>query len=348
MGINLKTGKPFHRGAKKSPRHKLLAASPHRVTSSPPPQFAFVPKQLDMWGNDQYGDCVSAEEAFAKACYSPEIFIPTQTVTSWAQAGGFLNGADLTSVMDAMKQAGFVVGQQMYNDGPYTGVDYSNETVLQSALSQGPVKIAIDANALPSGAGNQQGWVGTGGSPGQFGNTDHCVAICGYGPASWLFQQLGIPLPAGLSSGYLLYTWSTIGFVDHAWIMSTCVEAWLRNPTTVGVPPLPGPTPPPVPPTPPSPPSNLAVATLTTSVPPGTYPVLDSTGVSYGTLTVTVTVPPGTYPQGTTPTPTTVGTIQFSLATAAGTYHFPGLGSLSLSSAVTAGETLSFSLPAGR
>ena len=43
-----------------------------------PAQFAYVPKQLSMWGNDQYGDCVSAEEAFAKACYSPEIFIDDQ------------------------------------------------------------------------------------------------------------------------------------------------------------------------------------------------------------------------------------------------------------------------------
>jgi hypothetical protein len=49
-------------------------------------------------------------------------------------------------------------------------------------------------------------------------------------------------MPAGApANGY--YTWSTIGVVDHAWIMSTCVEAWTRQPTTVGVPPLPGPTP---------------------------------------------------------------------------------------------------------
>lgn len=242
----------FKRGARKSPRHKLLAATPHR-TRAVPPQFAYVPGKLDVWGNDVDGDCVTAEEAFAKACYSPEIFIDPSVVISWARANGFLDGADLTEVMDVMKSAGFVVGPQTYNDGGYTAVDYSDEANLQSAISSGPVKIAIDADALPSEAGNNQGWVATGGSPGQFANTDHCVSICGYGPASWLCAQLGVPLPSTLQPDqpmYLLYTWATIGLVDHAWIMSTCTESWLRNPTTVGVPALPSPTPTPTPPNP--------------------------------------------------------------------------------------------------
>jgi hypothetical protein len=208
------------------------------------------------------GNCVSAEEAFAKACYMPEIFIPASEVESWASQHGVLNGADLSSVMDWMKEKGFQVGGQTYNDGNKMSVDYSNEAVLQAAISdpnsQGPVKIAIDANALPSGAGNNQGWAAFGGSPGEFGNTDHCVAISGYGPTAYLFQQLGVPVPAGApANGYHLYTWSTIGVVDHAWIMSTCVEAWTRQPTTVGVPPLPGPTP-----------STLAITTA--ALPPAT------------------------------------------------------------------------------
>jgi hypothetical protein len=204
-----------------------------------------------MWGNDQYGDCVSAEEAFAKACYNPEIFLSASVVVAWAQRYGFRDGANLTDVMDQMIKQGFPgAGNQLYDDGPYSAVDYSNEVVLQSALDSGPVKIGIDSSALPQGAGNQQGWVAVGGRPHQFQNEDHCVALAGYGSAQWLFQQLNVTLPsnAGITPttpGYLLFTWSTIGFVDHAWIMSTVGEAWLRNPTTVGVPPLPGPTPPP-------------------------------------------------------------------------------------------------------
>lgn len=247
----------FRRGARRSPAHKVLLAPRFAPVAAPPPQVSYVPKQLDMWGNDQYGDCVTAESAFAKATYQPEIFIPAADVIAWARKHGVLDGATLTEVLDSMQRDGFREGQQQYDEGPYSSVDYSNESVLQAAIAQGPVKIAIDANALPHGAGNQQGWTAFGGHPGQFPNTDHCVSVCGFGPTQWLAAQLGSTLPSGApANGYLLYTWSTIGIVDHAWLMSTCVEAWLRNPTTVGVPPLPGPTPPtpPVPPTPPTPP----------------------------------------------------------------------------------------------
>lgn len=246
----------FLRGALPSPRHRLISAEPFQPTLAAPPQFAIVPARLSMWGNDQYGDCVTAEEAFAKACYSPEIFIDDNTVIAHARKHGTLNGATLVDVLDTFQNDGFVVGNQQYNDGKYKGVDYSKESVLQSALAIGPVKIAIDANALPPGAGNVMGWYKAG--RGNYPNTDHCVALCGYGPAAWLFQQLNVPLPSALTnaSGYLLYTWKTIGFVDHLWLMGTCVEAWVRNPTTIGVPPL---EPPPEPPTPtPTPPPGPA------------------------------------------------------------------------------------------
>lgn len=248
----------LHRGAKRSPAHKLLAAPRFKPVKAPPAQVAYVPAKLDMWGNDQYGDCVSAEEAFAKACYSPEIFIDSATVVAWAQANGYLDGADLASVLQSMQSGGFKVGQQQYNDGAPATVDYTTEAVLQAAIAQGPVKIAIDSTALPQTAGAQQGWYAFGGKPGQFPNTDHCVSIAGYGPVAWLAQQLGVAVPPGApTNGYLVFTWSTIGIVDFAWLQSTCVEAWVRNPTTVGVPPLLPPVPPapptPTPPTPPGP-----------------------------------------------------------------------------------------------
>lgn len=233
----------FLRGAHPTPRHKLLRAKPFWPMGTPPPGVAYVPKQLSVWGNNQHGCCVSSEEAFAKACYLPEIFIPEQTVIDWARRHNVLEGADLMQVMEMMAHDGFKVGDQVYNDGSPLGVDYTKEMVLQGALAQGPVKIGIDANALPQGAGQQQGWVGKGGSR-QYRNEDHCVSLAGYGEAGWLFQQLGVPLPSGLTgSGYLLFTWSTIGFVDHPWILSTVGEAWVRNPTTVGVPPLAPPAP---------------------------------------------------------------------------------------------------------
>lgn len=252
--------KQFPRGARPTPRHKLAAAVPHIPRAVPPPQVAYVPTTLSMWLNDRYGDCVTAEEAFAKdAC---GIFIQDDTVKSFASLYGFLNGAGLTDVMDQMARAGFQQDGNRYQDGGYVSVDYSNEQTLQSALASAPVKIGIDANALPSGAGNHNGWYAFGGTPGEFRNEDHCVALAGYGPAGWLFQQLGQALPPpGVPADkpcYLLFTWSTIGVVDHDWIMSTCGEAWLRNPTTEvnGAPePNPGPQPGPLPPQPPTPPT---------------------------------------------------------------------------------------------
>ena len=86
------------RGAIPTPRAVLAAASPHVPFAAAPPQFLVKPAQLSMWGNGQYGDCVSAEEAFAKACYSQEIFIPEATVIAWASAHGVLNGAGVLSL----------------------------------------------------------------------------------------------------------------------------------------------------------------------------------------------------------------------------------------------------------
>jgi hypothetical protein len=173
----------FPTGLLPSPRHVLAAAKPFYSPWAPPvSQFALVPKQLDYWGNNQYGDCVSAEEAFRCACDNPEDFIPASVVIDWARKHGVLNGADLPDVLDKQARGGFTVGQNTYNAGGKQTVDYSNEATLRSALCMGPVKLGMDHAALPSGAGNQQGWyaLGTGRS---YRSEDHCTALCGFGPA---------------------------------------------------------------------------------------------------------------------------------------------------------------------
>lgn len=245
------------RGAKKSPVHRILASPKFNVYATPPAQFAMVPSAVHMWGNNQYGDCVSAESACAMAAfttYCGQPVVPSDAeVIAFARKHGWLNGAYLEEVLAAMAKEGMTVGGKIYKNGGYAVVDYSVDVALQSALTVGPVDIAIDANALPSGAGNQTGWFSTGG--GNFPNTDHCVSLLGYGPAKYLYEQIHMPLPDGLAAdtpGYLLFTWNTIGFVTKKWLDGTCAEAWVRNPTTVGFTP-PAPTPP-VPPTPPAPP----------------------------------------------------------------------------------------------
>lgn len=270
------TGKTFATGARRSPGHKLAAARQYVLRATPPTQIAYVPKVRSMFGNDRYGDCVTAEEAFAKSCaiggVQPEIDIPEQTVIAYARGNGELNGADLSNVLEEMARSGFAVGSQLYNDGAASSVDYSNETILQSAIAQGPVKIAIAAASLPGGAGSNDGWYSL---TARSRNTDHCVSLCGYGPAEWLYQQLGVPLPSALAgkSGYLLYTWSTIGFVSHDWIMGTTDEAWVRNPSTIGIPPLTPPMPPlpPIPPMPPGPTPTPVRIRIPLTLPAGDY-----------------------------------------------------------------------------
>jgi hypothetical protein len=190
-----------------------------------------------MWGNDVHGDCVTAEEAFAKACNNPEIFISDNEVISWASAHGVLEGAYLSDVLKWMQKDGFQQGGFTYDDGPYFSVDWTNSATLQSAISSGPVKIGVAADQLESA------WKSTGGHTGWFGvgfqadsNEDHCVSLCGYGTINWLAQQLNINVPGGLDGtkpGYALFTWDSIGIIDLPSLLAITQEAWLRQPTTV-------------------------------------------------------------------------------------------------------------------
>ena len=70
-------------------------------------------------------------------------------------------------------------------------------------------------------------------------NEDHCVTLCGYGSISWLAQQLGVQVPAGVDGtqpGYAMFTWDSIGIIDVPSMIAITHEAWLRRPTTVVVP----------------------------------------------------------------------------------------------------------------
>lgn len=258
--------KKHKRGLTPTPRHILIKSPQFKPKLiAVPAQFGMVPVQMSMWGNSQYGDCVTAEEACAKACQAnggpPGVFVSEDAVVQWAAQNGYRDGANLPPVMDSMGKSGFpspTITSQLLNDGSYVSVDYSTVSVLQSAIYIGPVKVGIDADALPSSAGNQNGWYATGGSPQQFNSEDHCIPLLAYGSAQYIYNLMNVPLPSALQPtqlGYMAFTWSTLGFVDQAWVMSTMGEAWVRNPTTILVgpntpTPVPNPTPTPVPPTP--------------------------------------------------------------------------------------------------
>lgn len=237
------------RGAIPTPRAKLMAAFPHQIVGDTPAQFFWKFNKLSYWLNNQYGDCVSAEEAFNISVAGD--FVSDQTVYNFAKKHGYLNGAMLTDVMDDMISDGMHEGSNSYSVGHYTAVDYTNAAALQNAISKGVVKIAVAANQLERAVNTRQGngWYGT--NFRRDGNIDHCTALSGYGPMGWLFQQLGVTTPSvidGNAPGYSFFTWSSVGVVDTS-ITNIMGEAWLRQPSSVRTPPYPNPQP--EPPTPP-------------------------------------------------------------------------------------------------
>jgi hypothetical protein len=227
------------RGAIASPRHALAAAAPYAPLIGAPLNLIIKPQQISMWGNDVHGDCVTAEEAFAKACNNPEIFISDNEVIAWATRHGVLEGAYLTQVMTWMQNDGFAEGSLVYDDGPYLSVNWTDAGILQSAISRGPVKIGVAADQIEAAwhtTGGQSGWFGTGFHTEPPANEDHCVSLCGYGSLSWLAQQLGAQVPAGVDGtkpGYAMFTWNSIGIIDAPSMTAVTFEAWLRQPTTV-------------------------------------------------------------------------------------------------------------------
>ncbi|MEN9303790.1 MAG: hypothetical protein RL264_2219 [Bacteroidota bacterium] len=243
VGINLKTmennsnHKLMKRGAIASPRHLLAAASPHQLLGNTPPQFLYLPAQLSNWGNDQYGDCVSAEEAFNKACNNPEIFIPRDLVIDWATQNGYLNGAVLVNVLQTMQNNGFVLDGTTYNDGPYSSVNWHDNLLLQNAISNlGTVKLGVAAEDFGFWTG-KNGWFATGLPSGK--QEDHCVSLCGYGTFQWLANQLNVQVPSGIDPnqmGYAMFTWGTIGIIDIPSLLNITYEAWVRNPTNTSAP----------------------------------------------------------------------------------------------------------------
>jgi hypothetical protein len=243
---NLDLTKPMPRGAIPSSRADLAAAMPHIIDPKivVPPSFLMWPTQMSSWNNYIYGDCVTAEEAFAKASAAPQTFIPLATVVAWATSHGYLNGASLTAVMTTMQTAGFPFNNKTYDDGAYFSVNWTNASILESAIySHGPVKIGVGAQDFQTNANGKvtpgtSGWCMFDypkGTP-----EDHCVSLCGYGTLAelvTLFKQHGVTVtpPKGMPTGlcYAMFTWNSIGIIDAQSMLNMTYEAWMRSPVTV-------------------------------------------------------------------------------------------------------------------
>src|ERR1700689_3680056 len=76
-----------------SPNHELAEAQPYRAGGAAPESFIAWPTGIGFWGNEKVSNSIWAEEAFAKACAEPRVFIPTDVVLLTSQECGSSNFA---------------------------------------------------------------------------------------------------------------------------------------------------------------------------------------------------------------------------------------------------------------
>ncbi len=179
-----------------------------------------------------------AEEAFAKACAAPAVFIPANVVVAASEGCGSSNFAAF------MQTQGFQMDRKAYLDGPFNSVDWADAAALNAAIANaGPVKIGIaSANpaAHPEGYATRRtnGWAVYGLPAGQPEN--HCASLCGFGPLAALrdlFEQHGatVNVPAGMPAGlcYAMFFRGSIGIIDRQSLIHITGEAWVRTPATI-------------------------------------------------------------------------------------------------------------------
>jgi hypothetical protein len=221
-----------------TPNHEIATAQPYKAGGAEPKSFIAWPIRIGSWGNEQANNSSWAEEAFAKACVEPKVFIPTEMVLLTARQCGSSNFAAF------MQTHGFQMERKAYLDGPFNSVDWTNAAGLNAAIANaGPVKIGVASQNLASGAQGQvtpgtSGWAIYGLPTGQPEN--HWASLCGYGPLAALvdlFERHGVnvDLPSGMPTGlcYAMFTSGSIGIVDRQSLMNITGEAWVRNPTTM-------------------------------------------------------------------------------------------------------------------
>ena len=78
-----------------------------------PESFLAWPIEIGSWGNDKVSNSSWAEEAFAKACAEPKVFIPTDVVLFTARECGSANFAEF------LQTRGFQMDGKAYLDGPF-------------------------------------------------------------------------------------------------------------------------------------------------------------------------------------------------------------------------------------
>lgn len=217
-------------GACRLPKHPPVGIKLKSFLKDPFPQSPAtcdytapaLPVIQNVEGNDQYGDCVFAEDAHylavvtgtgAGKLYS---YTEPQTLADYSAVTGFNpsdpatdQGADPTVDLNYRTQNGYADGSK---DAGWALVDATNQAEVQYAINTfGNLKMwfGIPDSIASSLSGLQNGfvWDVSAGSPDP--NNGHCIGAGGYNPA----QILGAA-PNG--QGVLVYTWGFLGLVTWA------------------------------------------------------------------------------------------------------------------------------------
>jgi hypothetical protein len=221
-------------GAFPTPNHELAAAQPWKAGDAAPESYIAWPIKTGFSGNDNASHSSWAEEAFAKACAEPKVFIPPDVVLDTARQ------CDSSNFAAFMQTYGFQMDRKAYADGPFHSVEWTNAAALNGAIaSAGPVKIGIASADLASRiTPGTSGWAVCGLPAGQ--PEDRWASLCGYGPFGALVELfarhgINVDLPPGMPAGlcYAMFISDSIGIVDRQSLTNITGEAWVRTPATI-------------------------------------------------------------------------------------------------------------------
>jgi hypothetical protein len=220
-----------------SPNEELAAASPFKAKPAPE-SFLVWPMSMGSWGAGDARASLWVEEAFAKACAEPRVFIPSEVALLAAAQCASSNFAEF------MQTRGFETNGTAYRDGPFNSLDWTDHAILKSAIHlHGPVKVGVGVADFQTNLHGRvtpgtSGWAmfGCGRSP----RAEYCASLCGYGSLAELVglfgqHQVRVDVAPGMPAGpcYALFIWDSIGIIDQLSMLNITGEAWVRTPVTV-------------------------------------------------------------------------------------------------------------------
>ncbi len=168
--ITLEDGRQFKLGRirpKARPKVLRFACYLDESKANPPQSVDYTPKAAaaiaQVYGNDQYGDCVIAGKMHAIGIATgnelgvPAVGTAQEAVDQYHRiCGGGDNGCVITSVLDYVQSNGLIVGGKVHKIVGYVAVDWTNKLEVQTAIYIfGTLTIGI---ALPSAWMNSEIW----------------------------------------------------------------------------------------------------------------------------------------------------------------------------------------------